>query len=89
MDFLTIIITGITILFIGYILSKPFVKTETQKEDTALVDDVEDRYQTLLQEIKALQEENAQDGSTSERLNQIEEKKRQAAELLRQKDPAP
>ena len=89
MDIFIILITCLTVLLITYILSKPFSKSETPEEEIPQrIDGEEVRYQAILLEIKALQEENEQFGSTIARLNLIEAKKAQSAELLRLQDSA-
>lgn len=87
MDFILIfVILAITVI-IGYILSRPFLNVETTNHFSVVKDDLGLAYEELLQEIKAMQSA-FEDGDLpeGEYWQGLEEKKQQAANLLRRID---
>lgn len=87
MEPLLIVIVFILVVVIGYILSRPFENPPQTPPKSPKSDQLENPYESLLLEIKELQykRETANDPGDLDR--QIEAKKRQAADLLRQTDP--
>jgi hypothetical protein len=83
MDIFLIIITVVIIMGIAYILSRPFAHPQPTSVSTGNTQDVHRQYEALLREIKILQEDQDLDDSSIEISSQIEEKKQQAAQLLR------
>lgn len=83
MDYL-LIVTVIAIVFaIGYILSRPFLNPDALREAPSVVGDYHVQYQTLLGEIKTLEGECEVAEVSDTVCDQLEEKKRLAANLLR------
>lgn len=87
MNPLLILILIPIVIFIGYILSRPFESPPDYQFGTTKKDDLQDRYDSILREIKLLQSKVEQSDHPLELENQIKAKKRKAAELLRQLKP--
>lgn len=84
MDYLLFLFILVIVIAIGYILSKPFTKSSDAQKLTEPAADFEDQYETLLREIKVIEQEY-KDGTIDQEacLTQIDEKKKLAADLLR------
>ena len=87
MDPLLILIILLLVIIIGYILSRPFENPPDDKVGPPKKEDLQSQYESLLQEIKILQNEIANNNNPADLINQIESKKRKAADLLRQIRP--
>jgi len=88
MEYLPFLIILIIVIATGYILSKPFTRTtEGSTEESKITP--QKQYQNLLLEIKALQKV-CETGAVSkvDCIDQIKEKKKMAADLLRKSDLA-
>ena len=83
MDILLIIITVVIVMGIAFILSRPFANPKPASLPARESPDIRRQYETLLREIKALQDECEHLNDPDEACSQIEEKKLQAADLLR------
>ena len=82
-----VIIVIALVVIIGYILSRPFENPPTYKVNTSEKNDLRDQYDSLLREIKVLQNSIETDDNPNDLKKQIELKKRHAARLLRQINP--
>jgi len=87
MDFYLIAITIIIVLAIAYILSRPFTNAESLQGSSGYFDAYQAQYQSLLREIKNLENDCA-NGENDEGCHQIVIKKEQAAQLLRLINPS-
>ncbi len=83
MDLLLIIITIIIIMGIAYVLSRPFTHPQPALEPPWETQDSQQQYESLLREIKTLQDECENFNAPEELCRQIKVKKQQAADLLR------
>ena len=83
MDILLIIITVGIILGIAFILSRPFANPKPTSVPVQETSDYQHQYEALLREIQALQADCEHLDAPDEACSQIEEKKLQAADLLR------
>lgn len=83
MDPLLIIITVTIVMGIAYILSRPFANPVKATEMPVESENYHQQYKRLLREIKVLQDECDHFDAPEEICNQIEEKKRLAADLLK------
>jgi len=87
MDPLLILILIPIVIFIGYILSRPFENPPDYQFGSTKRDDLRDQYESLLRKIKLMQSEVEQSEHPLDLENKIKAKKRKAAELLRQLNP--
>ena len=83
MDILLIVITGVIIMGIAFILSRPFAHPKPATETSGKTLDYHRQYEILLREIKILQDDCENFDAQDEACSQIEIKKHQAANLLR------
>lgn len=87
MDYLLLIFVLTIVICMGYILSKPFTKQSVREQIDDWIEDQDPEYQNILQEIKTLERAYTAGIITeTECLAKIEEKKIQAANLLRLTD---
>ncbi len=87
MDILLIIIILLIVIAIGYILSRPFISPPAaMREAPTSANQHEIQYQTLLKEIKSLQAECETSECPEDIASQLKEKKRAAANVLREID---
>ncbi len=82
-----IIIMTITVILVGFILSRPFLQDPGSQNRGQKVDDREAQYHLLLMEIKSLEDKYLQDEMPPEIVTQLDGKKQQAAHLLRLINP--
>lgn len=87
MDLLLLLILIPLVALIGYILSRPFENPQEYIASLPQKAALDDQYHALLHEIKALQNELETRDNPGKLKNQIEAKKQQAADLLRQIKP--
>jgi len=87
MDPLLILILIPLVIFIGYLLSRPFENPPDYEFGTPVNDDLQEQYDSLLREIKLLQKDAEASDTPDDFNQQIKIKKRQAAKLLRQLKP--
>lgn len=84
--FLLLILIPIVIL-IGYILSRPFENPPDYQVGIIPKNDLQDQYDSLLNEIRMMQNQLETSEHSEDLVDQIKIKKRQAAMLLRQLNP--
>lgn len=87
MDPLLLFILIPIVILIGYILSRPFENPPDYQAGTSPKNDLQEQYNSLLDEIRILQSEVEASDHPEDLLNQIKMKKSQAAMLLRQLNP--
>ena len=87
MDPLLLVILIPLVILIGYILSRPFENPPDYQVGTSPKNDLQDQYDSLLQEIRMLQSEIEASDHPEDIQNQIDSKKRQAARLLQKLQP--
>jgi len=87
MEYPLILLILIIVIVTGYVLSKPFTKQSERTYEDQL-DDYQRQYQDLLEEIKDIEKE-CEAGSIpiDDCIDQVNEKKKMAADLLRAIDP--
>lgn len=83
MDILLITVIFAIIVTIGYILSRPFMNAETMNNTSSINGEYSIKYQMLLSEIKNLEDECLSAENPEHACEQLEDKKQQAANLLR------
>jgi len=83
MDIILIIITVVIVMGIAYILSRPFANPEPAPETSGTTLNYQRQYESLLREIKVLQDECENFDFSQEACVEIDEKKQLAANLLR------
>lgn len=88
MDPLLIVIVVILVVVIGYILSRPFDSPPEALIAPSQESDRLQAYQNMLDEIKSLQRERNSGGDIEAIEKQINAKKQEAADLLRQIYPS-
>jgi hypothetical protein len=88
MDPLLIVIVVILVVVIGYILSRPFDNPPEAPIAPSQESDRLQAYQNMLDEIKSLQRERNSGGDIEAIEKQINAKKQEAADLLRQINPS-
>lgn len=87
MEVILIILILIIVVGMGYILCRPFFDQSSTPEARDAEIDLEDRYQMVLQEIKALKQDYESSAvSEEDTTHHLEQKKMMAAELLRLKN---
>ncbi len=84
MDPLLIVIVILLVVFIGYILSRPFDNPPEAPTPPSYKTDHKSAYDALLDEIRSLQEELNAGGDVDGIEEQIRAKKQEAANLLHQ-----
>jgi len=89
MDIVMILIILVIVIVIGYVLSKPFLRTEEAQASPAAIRDDEAQYKKLIQEIKTLESEHNHEAFPLDAFEELEEKKKLAAKLSRQIHPSP
>jgi len=87
MDPLLILILIPLVIFIGYILSRPFENPPDYQFGVKGERNLQETYDSLLREIKTLQNEIQNSDNPDDLENRIKAKKRKAADLLRQLKP--
>lgn len=87
MDPLLLLILIPLVILIGYILSRPFENPPDYQVGTSPKNDLQDQYDSLLQEIRVLQSEVEDSDHPEDIQHQIDSKKRQAARLLQKLQP--
>jgi hypothetical protein len=88
MDIFLIVIIMAIIIAIGLILSKPFMDDNSLNAATGFKDSNDEiQYQQLLRAIKTLEDRCKAGESTDDICDQLDQKKRQAANLLRLINP--
>lgn len=87
MDPLLLLILIPIVILIGYILSRPFENPPDYQVGTTPKNDLQDQYDSLLDEIRMLQSEVEASDHPEDVQNLIEAKKQQAARLLRKLNP--
>lgn len=83
MDIITAIIIVILVFVIGFILSRPFLDAEQQQTSPQTYPHYQNQYQDLLADIKSTQDLYPDADIPGEVSAQLEEKKREAARILR------
>lgn len=87
MDYLVFLFILIVVIATGYVLSKPFTRQSEGSYEKQLID-YQRQYINLIEEIKEIEKEfEAGSIPIDDCIQQINEKKRKAAELLRIIDP--
>ena len=87
MDPLLILIILLLVTLIGYILSRPFENPPDYQVGVKEEENLQENYDSLLREIKMMQREIQNRDNPDDLENQIEAKKRKAADLLRHLNP--
>jgi len=88
MEPLLIVIVILLVVIIGYILSRPFDNPPEVPISPPQESGRHQAYQTVLDEIKSLQRERDSGGDIEVIEKQIQAKKQEAADLLRQINPS-
>lgn len=83
MDIFLIIFIVIIVFLIGFILSRPFLNEDHQQGPSQTSTNYQHQYQKLLEDIKSIQDAYPGAHMPEEISDQLEEKKQEAARLLR------
>jgi rubrerythrin len=82
MDSLLIILIFAIVITVGYILSRPFIRTDAAQDNPTAITDCQTRMNNLKEEITLLDSECNEGAPHVDAYKALEEKKEQAADLF-------